>query len=58
MEDVLATVPVRRRRFTGDEFERMADAGIFGPEERVELIEGELVSRARSATDTRPASPR
>jgi Uma2 family endonuclease len=32
-----------RRLFTADEFERMAAVGIFGPEERVELIDGEIV---------------
>jgi Uma2 family endonuclease len=34
---------VQTRRFTSDEFYRMAEAGIFGPDERVELIEGEIV---------------
>lgn len=34
---------VARRLFTADEFERMAALGIFGPEERVELIDGEIV---------------
>ena len=32
-----------RRLFTADEFERMAKAGVFGPEERLELIDGEIV---------------
>lgn len=32
-----------RRLFTVDEYHRMADSGIFGPEERVELIDGEIV---------------
>jgi Uma2 family endonuclease len=31
------------RLFTVDEYHRMADAGIFGPEERVELIDGEII---------------
>lgn len=31
-----------RRLLTVQEYHRMADAGIFGPEERVELIEGEI----------------
>jgi Uma2 family endonuclease len=34
---------VQTRRFTADEFYRMAEAGIFGPDERVELIEGEII---------------
>jgi Uma2 family endonuclease len=32
-----------RRLFTADEFERMAEAGVFGEEERLELIDGEIV---------------
>jgi Uma2 family endonuclease len=32
-----------RRAFTVDEVLRMQDAGIFGPDERFELIEGEIV---------------
>ena len=32
-----------RRLFTVDEYHRMAEAGIFGPEERVELIDGEII---------------
>ena len=43
---MLAKVDVPRRRFTVDEYYRMADAGVFAPEERVELIEGEIVSMA------------
>ena len=31
------------RRFTVDEYRRMADAGVFQPDERVELIDGEIV---------------
>lgn len=36
-------VECARRLFTADEFERMAEAGIFGEEERLELIDGEIV---------------
>jgi Uma2 family endonuclease len=32
-----------RRLFTVEEYDRMAEAAVFGPEERVELIEGEIV---------------
>ena len=36
-------VAIPRRRFTVDEYHRMAEVGIFHPDERVELIEGEIV---------------
>jgi Uma2 family endonuclease len=32
-----------RRLFTVDEYHQMAEAGIFGPEERVELVNGEII---------------
>jgi Uma2 family endonuclease len=34
---------VRRRRFTVEEYHKMGEAGIFAENERVELIEGEIV---------------
>lgn len=34
---------VRRRRFTAEEYHRMGEAGILRDDERVELIEGEVV---------------
>ncbi|MBC7781014.1 MAG: Uma2 family endonuclease [Proteobacteria bacterium] len=39
-----ATLPRSRRPITVDEYHLMAEAGVFGPEERVELIEGELIT--------------
>ena len=36
----------KRRPFTVEEYHRMAEAGIFRPEERVELIDGELIEMA------------
>jgi Uma2 family endonuclease len=40
---VSANETVRARRFTREEYERMTAQGIFGPDERVELVEGEIV---------------
>ncbi len=37
------TVEVRRRRFTVEEYQRMGETGILDEDERVELIEGEIV---------------
>jgi Uma2 family endonuclease len=37
---------VSRRRFTVDEYHRMIEAGIFNENNRVELIEGELIEMA------------
>ena len=37
------TVELPRRLFTVEEYHRMAEAGIFRPDERIELIEGEIV---------------
>ncbi len=36
-------VQLQRRLFTSAEFRRMAEAGVFGPDERVELLDGEIV---------------
>ena len=38
-----AVIDAPRRRFTIDEYHRMADAGVFTPDERVELLDGEIV---------------
>ena len=40
------TVQVLRRRFTVDEYYRMAEAGILHEDDRIELIEGEIVEMA------------
>ena len=37
------TVALERRRFTVEEFHQMAAAGILGEDDRVELLEGEIV---------------
>jgi len=41
-EDTMA-VALRRRRFTLDEYHRMGETGILGEDDRVELIEGEII---------------
>lgn len=37
------SVPLRRHYFAAAEYYRMADAGILKPDDRVELIEGEII---------------
>lgn len=37
---------LKRRRFTVDEYHRMADAGILTEDDRVELLDGEIVEMA------------
>src|SRR5438128_2624255 len=41
--NILMDIEVARKLFTVDEYYRMGEAGIFGPEERVELIDGEVL---------------
>ena len=36
---------VQRRRFTAEEYHKMAEAGILHEDDRVELIEGDIESR-------------
>ena len=39
-------IQVERRLFTAEEFQQMAQAGILGEDDRVELIEGEIIHMA------------
>jgi hypothetical protein len=36
-------VPLVKRLFTVEEYHKMAEAGILGEDDRVELLEGEIV---------------
>ena len=42
-ETVIPEQAVARRRFTVDEYHRMGEAGVLHEDDRVELIEGEVV---------------
>ncbi len=44
MDDSL--VAPTRHRLTVHEYDRMAEAGVFGPEHRIELIDGDLIDMA------------
>jgi len=39
----MAAYPVRTRRWTRAEYDRLIDIGVFSPEERLELLGGELI---------------
>ncbi len=43
MEIIKRQETVRKHRFTVEEFHKMGEAGIFGEDDRVELIDGEVV---------------
>jgi Uma2 family endonuclease len=49
--DILARHPVPRHRLTLSEYHRLGEAGILGEDDRVELLEGQLV-------DMSPIAPR
>ena len=41
-----APLTILRRTLTVDEYHKMGDAGVLRPEDRVELIEGEMIEMA------------
>ena len=49
MPAATAEADVRTRPITVAEYHRMGDAGIIGPDERVELLDGELVAMPPTA---------
>lgn len=40
----MAAPAVQTKRWTRLDYDRMAEAGLFGPDERVELLEGEIIT--------------
>ena len=42
---------IKRRQITVDEYYRMGEAGLIAPDERVELIEGEIIDMAPIGSD-------
>lgn len=51
MEEMSTDAALRRRRFTVEEFLRMGEASLFAPDERVELIDGEVLEMAAVGAD-------
>lgn len=47
---------IQTKHWTRQEYDRLADAGILAPDERVELLEGEIVTMTLSMGRTRPPS--
>lgn len=41
-----AVLELPRHRFNRVQYERMTEAGVFGPEDRLELLDGEIIDRA------------
>jgi hypothetical protein len=42
--DILSRYPVSRHRLSVADFYRLANAGILGEDDRVELLEGQLIN--------------
>ena len=40
----MSTPSIHTRKWTRQEYERMADAGLFDPEERLELLDGDIIA--------------
>lgn len=44
MEPVISHVAIQRHRWSQEEYDRMITAGVFHPEARLELIDGEIMN--------------
>ena len=42
---------IKRRQITVDDYHRMGEVGLIGPDERIELIEGEIIDMAPIGSD-------
>ncbi len=51
-------VTLKRRLFDVDEYHRLGEAGILGEDDRVELIEGQLVEWRQLPENTQRSFPR
>ena len=56
--DLLEAVQIKRHRLTVEQFDRMKIAGVFSPDVRVELIEGQVVELAPRGSRQRSAISR
>jgi len=45
-EDAMTATAVQTHRWSREEYERMVSAGVFHPEERLELVDGEVFEMA------------
>src|SRR5215211_801750 len=48
---------VAKHRFTVEEFRKMGEAGIFGEDDRVELVEGEIVEKMAAPDQSEKTDP-
>lgn len=48
--DMLDAVQIKRHQLTAEQYHRMGEAGVFAPDARVELIEGEVIDMAPIGT--------
>ena len=49
-------IPLQRHRFSRAQYEQMVEAGVFGPDERLELLDGEIIDMAPQKAGMRQPS--